>query len=182
MISLLIKAWKFLPSHKNLQLSLVRLFQDQFLVGVSGIIFNEKDKVLLFKHTYRNIPWSLPAEYLKAKEHPMEGLAREIEEESGFFVSIDGRLDIKTDRDFARLEVSYIGTFLGGDFQASNEVEDYGFFSLQNLPIISKKQLLLIKSALEKRKQQSLVKLPPSYISPNNNLNLFEIIKNHFSV
>ena len=70
----------------------MNLVQDQFLVGVTGVIFNEKNEVLLFKHTYRKQSWSLPGGYLKAGEHPAEALEREIKEESGLVVSADAML------------------------------------------------------------------------------------------
>ena len=34
---------------------LMDFFQNKFLVGVTGVIFNEKNEVLLFKHTYRHV-------------------------------------------------------------------------------------------------------------------------------
>lgn len=181
---ILLKFWKLLPFNKNFRLFLIRFFQDQFLIGVTGIIFNAKDEVLLFKHTYRKITWSLPAGYLNAKEHPVEGLAREIEEESGFIVSIDDRLDIKTDRETARLEVSYIGTYLGGEFNKSAEVDDYGFYNQDKLPLILKNQYLLIREALEKRKsyhQEKLVR-PISQVVNKKSLNLLDLIKNYYSI
>lgn len=184
MTPLIIRLWSLIPHRKNIQLALIRIFQDQFLIGVTGIIFNAKNEVLLFKHTYRKIAWSLPAGYLKAKEHPTEGLSREIEEESGFIISIDERLDIKTDRDTARLEVSYIGTYLGGEFRSSSEVDDFGFFSLNNLPLIPRNQVLLIRDALDTKKltgTEVLNRQVPEAVNKNS-LNFLELIRNYFSI
>jgi ADP-ribose pyrophosphatase YjhB (NUDIX family) len=86
------KIYKALHLPKNLQLMVMRLFEDRFLVGTTGIIFNDKNEILLFKHTYRSHSWSLPGGYLKAGEHPREGLEREIKEESGLTVSMDESL------------------------------------------------------------------------------------------
>ena len=82
------KFWKLLHLPKNIQLLAMRFFQDQFLVGVTGIIFNDKNEVLLFKHTYRAHSWSLPGGYLKTGEHPREALEREITDPNvaGFLV------------------------------------------------------------------------------------------------
>jgi 8-oxo-dGTP pyrophosphatase MutT (NUDIX family) len=88
-----------------------------------------------------------------AKEHPVEGLEREIEEETGFIVSIDYPLKVKTDRETGRLDLSYVGTFCGGEFRQSEEVYGYGFFAFDELPFIMKKQLLLIKEAYDLRKE-----------------------------
>lgn len=150
MKKLLSKTWRKLAFSKGIQLSVMRMFQDQFLVGVTGIIFNEKKEVLLFKHIYRqDPPWSLPGGYLQSKEHPLEGLEREVVEESGLIVSADEELKIRTDRETSRLDVTVLGTHIGGEFKPTHEVSDYGFFAFKNLPLISKNQLFQIEQALK---------------------------------
>ncbi len=144
------KLWKLLRLPKNFQLLIMRLLQDQFLIGVTGIFFNHQQEILIFKHSYRQVVWSLPGGYLKAREHPTEGLEREVKEESGLIVSADERLKTRTDRESARLDICYVGKFIGGEFSPSSEVIDYGFFSFENLPLIPKNQLFLIQQALEK--------------------------------
>lgn len=129
----------------------MRLFQDQFLVGVTGIIFNDKNEILLFKHTYRAQAWSLPGGYLKAGEHPREGLEREIKEESGLVVSVDAQLKTRTDRETARLDICYVGILIGGDFQASHEVSEYGFFAQEKMPLLRSNQVFLIDEAYTQR-------------------------------
>ncbi len=151
MKTLLAKIWKFLRLPKGIQLLIMRIFQDQFLVGVTGVIFNDKNEILLFKHSYRSHSWSLPGGYLKSGEHPREGLEREIKEESGFVVSVDEPLKTLTDRDSARLDMCYMGVLIGGDFQPTHEVSEYGFFSQDKLPLLRKNQIFLIDVALKER-------------------------------
>lgn len=153
MKGMLLALWKKLNLSKKFQLDIIRLFQDQFLVGVTGLIFNEQDEVLVFCHTYRKRAWSLPGGYMNGKEHPKEALVREIKEESGLTVSIDWRMKLRTDRETARLDISYIGTFIGGTFAPSEEVSEARFCSLKNLPSIRRDQLFLIEKALEQRQQ-----------------------------
>ena len=148
MKSLLAKIWKLLNLSKSGQLFLMRLFQNQFLVGVTGVIFNQKNEVLLFKHTYRQQSWSLPGGYMKAGEHPTEAIEREIKEESGFVVSVDESLKTRTDRTGSRLDICYIGVFIGGEFTPSKEVSEYGFFSQDAMPLLRSNQVFLIASAL----------------------------------
>lgn len=131
----------------------MRLFQTRFLVGVTGIVFNDRQEILLFKHTYRTHAWSLPGGYLKSGEHPRESLEREIKEESGFVVSIDDSLKTRTDRDSARLDLCYTGVLIGGDFTSSPEVSEFGFFALDKLPLLRKNQLFLIDLAVATRHQ-----------------------------
>ena len=148
MNNILAKLWRYLKLSKRIQLNIMRLTQDQFLVGTTGIIFNKNQEVLLFKHTYRQQEWSLPGGYMKKTEHPTEGLEREIEEESGLIVSIDKEIKIRADRETARLDISYIGKYIGGEFKPSSEVSAAQFFSFENLPILPKSQLLMISQAL----------------------------------
>lgn len=150
MNTLLAKLWRFFGFTKKIQLFFMRFMQDEFLIGLTGIIFNDTDQVLLVKHSYRQTPWSLPGGYLKAKEHPAEGLEREIKEETGFTVTIDKQLKVRTDRTTGRLDMCYLGTFIGGRFEKSQEVIDYGFFSVDNLPLILKDQVIFIYYALKK--------------------------------
>lgn len=150
----LAQLWKLLRLPKNIQLFVMRLLQDQFLIGVTGIIFNEKNEILLFKHVYRAHSWSLPGGYMKAGEHPREGVEREIFEESGLVVSADELLKTRTDRDSARLDICCVGVFIGGDFKPTNEVSEYGFFSQDSLPLLRKNQIFLIDQALKQKKLQ----------------------------
>lgn len=148
MKSLLAKVWKALHLPKSAQLFAMRIFQDQFLVGVTGIILNDKREILLFKHTYREHAWSLPGGYLKSGEHPREALEREIKEESGLVVSVDESLKTRTDRETARLDLCYTGVLIGGDFIATHEVSEYGFFSQDKLPLLRTNQVFLINEVL----------------------------------
>jgi ADP-ribose pyrophosphatase YjhB (NUDIX family) len=148
---MLSKIWKVLHLPVRVQLFVMRLFQSQFLVGVTGVILNDKEEVLLFKHTYREQSWSLPGGYLKAGEHPAEALEREIQEESSLVVSVDESLRTRTDRDGARLDLCYIGVFIGGDFVSSHEVSEYGFFSKDTMPLLRSNQVFLIDEALQQK-------------------------------
>lgn len=155
MKSFLANLWRSLKFSSFIQLKIMRFISDEFLVGVTGIIFNKNEKVLIVKHTYRKIEWSLPGGYLKAKEHPTEGLEREIEEETGFIVAVDKLLKVRTDRKTGRLDFTYTGTYIGGDFKKNEEVIDYKFCSQEDLPILLTDQVLLISEALTKRKIKS---------------------------
>lgn len=160
MKTILAKTWRALGLPKNIQLSVMRATQDQFLIGVTGIVFDDKDRVLLFKHTYRQTQWSLPGGYIKAGEHPLEALEREVLEESGLVVSGDEELKIRTDRETSRLDITVVGKFIGGEFEKSHEVSEYGLFAFDDLPQISRSQLVMIERALKQRQN------PPAEPTP----------------
>ena len=151
MKNLLAKIYKGLHLPKGMQIFVMRFFQDKFLIGVTGIIFNKKGEILLFKHTYRSHAWALPGGYLKSGEHPREALEREIKEESGLVVSVDEPLKTRTDRDNARLDLCYTGVLIGGDFTPTHEVSEYGFFAQDKLPLLRENQVFLIDRALRER-------------------------------
>lgn len=134
MHNVLLGLWKKLNFTKGIKLRILRVLNDEFLVGVTGVIFNDKHEVLLFKHSYREIEWSLPGGFLKGGEHPKQGLEREILEESGLIVKVMKIIHTTEDSDTARLDLSYFGIFVKGEFKASAEVVEYGFFPLSKLP------------------------------------------------
>lgn len=146
---MLLKLWRFLNLSGRTQIFIMKLFQDKFLVGVTGLIFDEKDRILLFKHTYRQNPWGLPGGFVQAHEHPAAAVEREIEEESGLVISIDERLEIRFNEASSKLDICYLGTFIGGEFRKSDEVSDFGLFALNDLPLIPKNQTILIAQALK---------------------------------
>lgn len=145
----LLKIWRSLKLSTGLQLFFMRRVNDQFLVGVTGIFFDKEKRVLLVKHTYRGEErWSLPGGYAKSGEHPKETLEREVKEETGYIVSADEKLKIRTDRDAARLDITYLGTFIGGVFKSSHEVKEAKLFKFDDLPVLPSNQLMFIDKAL----------------------------------
>jgi len=145
----LAKLWQQLNLSKNAQLRIMRVLNDEFLIGVTGVILKDKNEVFLVKHTYRGgDAWSLPGGYIKKGEHPKEGLEREIKEETGLTVSVDERIKIRTDRETARLDITYKGVFIGGEFVPSKEVTQADFFPFDKLPLLPKDQLIFIEKAL----------------------------------
>jgi 8-oxo-dGTP pyrophosphatase MutT (NUDIX family) len=153
MYALLLKIWKRLPFTTNLKVKIMGIINDQFLIGVTGIFFDNKNRVLLVKHSYRGDgSWSLPGGYIKKGEHPKEGLEREVEEETGYVVSADTRLKIRTDRNNARLDITYSGEFMGGNYKQSVEISDADFFRFERLPILPQDQLVFIDKALKLRR------------------------------
>lgn len=150
-MSLLLKLWKHVPFGKKIRSFILRQANDQFLIGVTGVIFDKHNHVLLLKHTYRKTPWSLPGGYLQTKEHPREGIAREIKEETGFTVSIIKFIKSGTNR-HGSIDLCYVGKYKSGTFKKSDEVSHYKFVPVSKLPKLIDDQYDQITEALKTKK------------------------------
>ncbi len=93
-----------------------------FLMGVVGVIQNAEGEVLIFSHTYRKAPWGLPGGWLKGGETPLEGLEREIREESGLRVKAERIALVGVTRDRPKIEFVVLARLEGGEFAPSGEV------------------------------------------------------------
>jgi ADP-ribose pyrophosphatase YjhB (NUDIX family) len=149
----LLKLWRHLALKKSAQIQVMRMVNDKFLIGVTGVIFNADRQVLVVKHSYRRVPWSLPGGFLQAGEHPKNGLEREIYEETRFKVRVEKIIKTKHDEDTARLDMCYVGTYLTGEFRKSHEVSDFGFFSRDKLPPLINDQYRQIDLAYKRYDQ-----------------------------
>ena len=106
-----------------------------FLVGVLGIVLDEKGRVLLFKHTYRPFaPWGLPSGLLKPNESPMGAIEREIREETGLVVDVVEVLEVRSGTRPQRVDVWLRCRSNGGVPRPSAEVDEARFFELDSLP------------------------------------------------
>jgi ADP-ribose pyrophosphatase YjhB (NUDIX family) len=144
-----LRLWKLLKLPKKTQLAIMRMFQTSFLVGVTGVILNEKNQVLLFHHSYRQNKWSLPGGYLKIGEGPREGLVREVKEEANLEIVVTKRLNIYTDPETARMDIPYVAKVKKGKFRKSAEVIKIKYFDVDKLPELPKRQKYLIKESVK---------------------------------
>jgi 8-oxo-dGTP diphosphatase len=149
----LLQIWNQLALTKNLQIKFLRIINDKFLIGVTGVIFNDKYEVLLVKHSYRRVPWSLPGGYLQANEHPKKGLEREIYEETNFRVHVEKIIQTKHDKDTPRIDMCYVGTFKKGKFKMSDEVVDFEFVPINKLPKLINDQYKQIELGYKRYKK-----------------------------
>ena len=131
---LLINLYKNLPIPKKLRTWVVYRANKRFLVAVLGIIFNNENKILLLKHTYRKKPWGIPSGWI-GYENPEKGLIREIYEETNFKVEIEKLIYTEYVKILPhRINIFYIGRYVSGEFISNEEISEYGFFDIDNLP------------------------------------------------
>ena len=129
---LLLKIWKIFPGWMQQLAS--RIIRPLFQVFSAAIIFDDKNRILLVKLTYqRNYSWGLPGGGLEYGESSEDAAIREVWEEMGLTIEIEKLLFNKT---FPpdKFAMYYLCRITNGVFEPSDEVSEYGFFSLNNLP------------------------------------------------
>ena len=120
---------------------IVGLSEDRFLVGVMGIVLNERDQLMLFRHSYRPFaPWGLPSGFLQDGETFAESIRREIREETGLEVEVDHVLLVEPGSRPRRVDVWLKCRALPGTARPSAEVEEVALFDLDALPPLIKSQ------------------------------------------
>jgi 8-oxo-dGTP diphosphatase len=117
------------------------------MVGAMALIQDDQGRVLVLEHTYRReVPWGLPGGWLKHAESPEAGLAREVFEETGLRVRVDGLLAA----DFwgsSQLDLMYRCTVQSGSYQSSDETAQHRWVSVDQLPELLPNQLALLHKA-----------------------------------
>ncbi len=127
------------------------LFHHKFIVGVSGVIFNEQGQILLLRHRYwREGSWGLPGGYANSGERLEDTLRREVLEETGYLVETQALLRMVSGYKL-RIEASFVGRLLGGELKLDpKEVIEARFFSPDQLPdglLASHRQIIALALA-----------------------------------
>ncbi len=83
--------------------------------------------------------WDIPGGFLEPWEHPAEGAAREVAEETGLRVRMASLLAVVMDTyhdEFYTLNVYYLAEVLGGeeDMQAADDLVELRWFTPDTLP------------------------------------------------
>lgn len=140
------KIWWVMPYY--FRIKVVRILQRKFTASVVGIITNDKDEVLILDHYFRaKYCWGLPGGFLEAFEAPETGIKRELKEE----IDIDLR-DVKLLRvrsSGKHLEIIFRAQGIGEGKVSSGEIRGFGWFSLDQLPEMSKMQLRFLDEFLD---------------------------------
>jgi 8-oxo-dGTP diphosphatase len=144
---ILLKIWRKLPFWMQRLAS--RLLRPHFLVAVGGMIFNDQGQLLLCEHTYRRLhSWGLPGGDLKPGEDPVDGIKREIREETGLTVQEVRLLLVESSKEIRQLALTYLCTGVSGNFVPNVEVKSIRYFDPDNLPHFFHEHQLTIEKCL----------------------------------
>ena len=128
----LLRIWKHFPEWTHVLAA--EILRPRFRVAVSALVFDEQQRVLLFKHTYRKLEWGIPAGALEYGEQPVDGILREFFEETGITIAVERLLLADSSPHIRHVSLVYLCQIVGGEFRDSDEISEIQYFDVNNLP------------------------------------------------
>lgn len=107
------------------------------LIGAASIILNDKNEVLLVKHSYGKCNWDLPGGKSEEKESAEETAMREVYEEIGLYVKIERLTGIYYDPHYDMHHFVFLAKYEDSNHKpqpSSPEILECGYFSIDDLP------------------------------------------------
>ncbi len=116
-----------------------------FQVFAAAVIFDQNENIFLVKSTYQRFhPWGLPGGSLEYGEHPEEAVIREVWEETKLKVFIEKLLLVNSWLP-DRVGLYYLCRITDGTFHPTEEVSEFAYFSIEDLPDIRSIDFDIIK-------------------------------------
>ena len=127
------------------------------IVGVAAIVLDQGKILLGQRAASASYPglWCIPCGYVEYDEDVYDAVRREMEEETGLVIAVDGVFTVLSN--FHNPAVHTVGiwfhaTVVGGQLQPGDDLAEVGWFSLSDLPPLAfpTDKLVLDKLANEK--------------------------------
>lgn len=117
-------------------------------VDVRGIVLNDKSEILLAKEQVDG-KWTIPGGWADIGYTPSEVVVKEIEEETGLHCTVDRLLAVFDKRmhphppqPFYVYKLVFLCKIEGGDLKHGFDMDGASFFSISDLPPLSKDRIL----------------------------------------
>ena len=108
-------------------------------IPAAGAVVVKEKRILLVRRAV--MPkvgwWCVPAGFMEWSEHPSETAIRELREETGLEVQLDGLFEIYSGTDDPRMNavlILYLAHAVGGDLKAADDALEVDFFGFDRLP------------------------------------------------
>ena len=125
----LLQLWQVLNPPEWLEGVLLWCINTRYLIGVTGLVWDESGRLLLVRQTYMPPPgWNLPGGWLEAGEGLETCARRELREELGFEVEVGplvGWAEIWPPRHYT---FAFECRVLGGHFEPNAEISEIAYF------------------------------------------------------
>jgi ADP-ribose pyrophosphatase YjhB (NUDIX family) len=128
----LLRTWRLFPQWVHVLAA--RTLRPKFQMAVAALVFNEREQILLFQHTYRKFPWGIPAGALEHGEQPMDAVRREFYEETGMTIQVERLLLAHSSPQFSHVSLVYLCQIISGEFRESDEISAIQYFDVDQLP------------------------------------------------
>lgn len=128
-------AWARLPF--GMRVGILRAVNHKVTLGVVGVITDGEGRVLLLDHRFRpRWTWGLPGGFLGKNEPLIDGLVREIREETGLVIDVDPEpFDVEHLVGPGAVTVAYRARARPGPLRlADGELRGGGFYAPDALP------------------------------------------------
>lgn len=122
---------------------------------VTTVIVESEGRILMVKRSIE--PgfglWCFPGGYVQTGEVVEQGAIREVFEETGLHIKIDGFIGLFSEENHPVVLSVYYGSILGGQLEAGLEVSEVGFFMPDELPELAfPKDIEVLRTWMHSRK------------------------------
>jgi 8-oxo-dGTP pyrophosphatase MutT (NUDIX family) len=133
----LFRVWGKLPT--SLRRRVVRLLSPSFTAGANCVVINDRDSVLLVRHSYR-ADWGLPGGLIQRHEEPHVAAVRETREEIGLDVTLIGPPEVLMDPHLQQIDFVFRASPVSGSTAAprSAEIIEVAWFTIDALPSLQR--------------------------------------------